>query len=619
MRLLMFIGLGFIAVLISAQASAAELTPQIYHCPTNLNIQQVGDADRCTLTMRPVDAGQRFDNATQTLRVRLHNPLAEPTSIVLSIRPFYLANIELYIYRAGQARLTASGGALHPSGKFHQTLGGHEFIVNALPGANDYVVQIDAPGFAQIAFAARLMQSPPNLNDYKMGISLHIGMLLTLAGLALIGWVLRRDSITLRLFLITVTIVIQVGLGSGAIPLMLPTPALIETAMTLFISLVAIRVALWGWLYQGLIAPQLPDRWYQYSCHFSYIASGITAGLYFLDMLIAARFLTLFLILSIPVLHTVGAMKARSINPVFKVGLVSSLLIYDALQVLALYLVIMHSATTELPILITRVLDITVPLLAMSAVLLRNWANDQALAAAAQTLARQEAQLQSERESQQEKSMLLDMLTHEIKNPLTTIGIAANSLEGQWPELTDPVHKRFVNIRRAVNTIDQVIDRCDLSTRIDGQAIEVNRTTVAPYQIIKALGPGYEANWQRVILTGSPHTTVTTDSSLLQTVLSNLLDNAFRYSPENSNITAHISDADEQGFVSITLSNRLTPDASPDPDRLFTRYYRHGSAKHIGGSGLGLSLCDRVITLLGGSIKATIDNGCITFSVRLRQ
>lgn len=463
------------------------------------------------------------------------------------------------------------------------------------------------------------MQSPAGLADYKLWISLHFGMLLTLASLALIGWLLRRDTITLRLFLILTVIVLQVGLGSGAIPLMLPTAEATAAAMTLFVSLVAVRMALWGWLYQGLIGPHLQSSWYRYSCYFSYAAAGIAVALYFLDIMVVARLLTLFLVLFVPILNTIAAIKARSINRVFKIGLILSLVIYDILQVIAIYLVIVHSAASELPILITRILDIAIPLLAMAVVLLRNWANDQALAAAAQTLARQDAQLQSERRSQQEKSMLLDMLTHEIKNPLTTIGIAANSLENQWPEITEPVHKRFINIRRAVNTIDQVIDRCDLSTKIDGQAIEVKRTTVAPYLMIEALGHGYEANTQHLILTGSPDTTVNTDASLLQTVLSNLLDNAFRYSPEDDDINADINEADEPGFLTITLSNRLAPGASPDPDRLFTRYYRHRSSKHIGGSGLGLSLCDRVMTLLGGTIKATIDNGHITFHVRLRQ
>lgn len=615
----MFIGFGFIAVLLNTPVWAAELTPQIYHCPANININQAGDADRCVLPTRPADTSQRFDNAKQTIRITLDNPLAQPTSIVLSIRPFYLADIEVYTYRAGQTRLAGAGGALHSGRNLHQTLGGHEFIVNALPGANDYLIQLDAPGFAQIAFAARLMQSPVGLADHKLGISLHLGMLLTLTGLALIGWLLRRDAITLRLFLITIAIVVQVGLGSGAIPLMLPTPALVETAMMLFISLVAIRVALWGWLYQGLIAPHLPSRWYRYSCYFSYAAAGITAGLYFLDMLVIARFLTLFLILFIPILHTVGAIKARSINPVFKAGLVSTLLIYDALQVVALYLVIMHSATTELPILITRVLDVAIPLLAMAVVLLRNWATDQELAAAAQALARQEAQLQSERESQQEKSMLLDMLTHEIKNPLTTIGIAASSLEAQWPKLTEPVHKRFVNIQRAVNTIDQVIERCDLSTKIDGQAIEVKRTTVSPFNLIETLVQNDESHANRLALTGSPATTVQTDTSLLQTVLSNLLDNAFRYAPEHAEIHADISQDDEQNAVIITITNPLTPGTSPNPKRLFTRYYRHHHSKHIGGSGLGLSLCHRVMSLLGGTIRATVDDGRIAFKVYLRQ
>lgn len=389
--------------------------------------------------------------------------------------------------------------------------------------------------------------------------------------------------------------------------------------MTLFVSLVGVRVALWGWLYQALIEPYFSARWYRAACHISYAAAAISMALYFMDATVIARLLSLMLVISIPVLHTVAALKAQSIDPRFKVGLISSLFVYNLLLIIALYLVTMHSGANDLPILITRLLDIIIPILAITVVLLRNWATDKELANTAQALARREAQLEEQKASQQEKNMLLDMLTHEIKNPLTTIGIATRSLENQWPSLTTGAHTRFLNIQRAVDTIDQVIERCDLSTKIDDKGIEIRPSDVGPLAMIENLAAAYGDNPRRFTLTGSRGLTVHTDSSLLQTVLSNLLDNAFRYAPEDDDIHADIAGPDDPGVVTITVSNRLNPAASPDPNRLFTRYYRHINAKHVGGSGLGLSLCERVMTLLGGTIEATIRDEAITFRVRLSQ
>lgn len=619
MRILSFICLASVAFFFSSHALTAELQQRILHCPIDVDISQQGAAKRCDLDARPPESSQRVDNAQQVIRLDLINPRAEAADVNLTIRPFYLANIQLYAYVDTIATKIAKGGALSDTDKTHQALGGHTFFVPVTPGQNTYLIEIAAPGFAHISIDSRATQKSVSLTHYQVGISLHLGMLITLTSLALLGWLLKRNTVTLRLLFVILCILVQVSLGSGAIPLALPTGLATEVAMTLFVSLVGVRVALWGWLYQALIEPYFSARWYRAACHISYAAAAISMALYFMDATVIARLLSLMLVISIPVLHTVAALKAQSIDPRFKVGLISSLFVYNLLLIIALYLVTMHSGANDLPILITRLLDIIIPILAITVVLLRNWATDKELANTAQALARREAQLEEQKASQQEKNMLLDMLTHEIKNPLTTIGIATRSLENQWPSLTTGAHTRFLNIQRAVDTIDQVIERCDLSTKIDDKGIEIRPSDVGPLAMIENLAAAYGDNPRRFTLTGSRGLTVHTDSSLLQTVLSNLLDNAFRYAPEDDDIHADIAGPDDPGVVTITVSNRLNPAASPDPNRLFTRYYRHINAKHVGGSGLGLSLCERVMTLLGGTIEATIRDEAITFRVRLSQ
>ena len=619
MRILSFICLASVAFFFSSHALTAELQQRILHCPIDVDISQPRAAERCDLDARPPESNQRVDNAQQVIRLDLINPRAEAADVSLTIRPFYLADIQLYAYADATATKIAEGGALSATGKVHQALGGHTFFVPALPGQNTYLIEIAAPGFAHISIDSRTTQKSVSLTHYQVGISLHLGMLITLTSLALLGWLLKRNTVTLRLFFVISCILVQVSLGSGAIPLALPTGLATEVAMTLFVGLVAVRVALWGWLYQVLIEPHITARWYRVACSLSYAAAAISMALYFMDATTIARLLSLTLVIGIPVLHTVAALNAQFINPRFKLGLIASLFAYNLLLVVALYLVTMHSAANDLPILITRLLDVLIPILAIAVVLLRNWATDKELVNAAQTLARQEAQLEEQKANQKEKNMLLDMLTHEIKNPLTTIGIATRSLQSQWPSLTTGAHKRFLNIQRAVDTIDQVIERCDLSTKIDDKGIEIRPSDVRPLTMIENLAASYSGNPRRFTLTGSRELTIHTDSSLLQTVLSNLLDNAFRYAPEDDDIHADIAGPDDQGVVTITMSNRLTPGDSPDPNRLFRRYYRHINAKHVGGSGLGLSLCERVMTLLGGTIEATIRDEAITFRVRLSQ
>ena len=619
--------LGAVAVLgglpLPAAAAFAEpdghLAPQLHYCPSGVGVDTPGVIERCDRSSRPADQAQRLDNAAQLIRLTLTNASDQIQPTRLFIGPYYLGHIQ--IYGAGDARgggrgglqPLASGGADQGGGTASAALAGHAFALNLPPGRSAYLLRIEAPGFAHLSVKAEPLRDVALASDgATLSVGLHLGMLAVLAGLALVPVLLHPGPVSRRLFALNALILMQVGLGSGLIPQLIPAlpgPA----AMSAFMVLIMVRTAVWGGLYQALIQPHFPARGYQWACWLSYATAGLAAVLYLLEWVVAARVISLVLVLAIPVLHTVAALRARTLMPLLKRALVGSLIIYDGLQVVAIVLLIGYSGQSDMPVIISRFLDLAVPLLAMGTVLLRNRASDQQLAHAKQTLARQEARIAAEMAASEEKRTLLDMLTHEIRNPLATIKLASRALQAQ-ASATPALRRRAANIDTGVRTIDAVIERCDLHNRIEGEGITPQQRPVDIERLLDDLVLG-DALAPRLDREGPALGRVMTDSYLLQILLGNLLDNATKYSPADTRIQVVRERSADAWHLGVR--NRIDPDWTPDPERLFERYYRHERARHKGGSGLGLPLAKRIAERLGGMLDYRHDGDEVQFTVHM--
>jgi signal transduction histidine kinase len=88
---------------------------------------------------------------------------------------------------------------------------------------------------------------------------------------------------------------------------------------------------------------------------------------------------------------------------------------------------------------------------------------------------------------------------------------------------------------------------------------------------------------------------------LLEIVLRNLLDNALKYSPEGSVVTLALSDAG-RGQVALAVGKEVGLAGKPDPEIVFSNFYRPGQATRWTGSGLGLYLVHGLVGNLGGKM-----------------
>ncbi len=112
------------------------------------------------------------------------------------------------------------------------------------------------------------------------------------------------------------------------------------------------------------------------------------------------------------------------------------------------------------------------------------------------------------------------------------------------------------------------------------------------------------------------YTNACLDEKLLQHILTNLLTNAIKYSPQGSTVHFDLTCQDRELIFQIQDEGIGIP--PEDRERLFESFHRAANVKNIPGTGLGLAIVKRCVDLQGGKIAVTSQVGVgTTFTVTL--
>lgn len=226
-------------------------------------------------------------------------------------------------------------------------------------------------------------------------------------------------------------------------------------------------------------------------------------------------------------------------------------------------------------------------------------------------------------ESQQikERGMMIDMLTHELKNPLAAMRMAAGSLKTSLIKLpvsaTQDANDRIGTMIDAIEGMNTVIERCVQVDSLDQEKIvvmieEVDIEDVLHDALRASRNPG------RIrIHVDSPPLVIKTDLGLLSIVVTNLIDNSLKYSPHDSLVEVSAR-MDASGFK-LVVENAVGEAGSPEPEKVFFRYYRGEHAHAWPGTGLGLYLVKSICDILHGTVECRTIGKKVNFSVTLQS
>jgi two-component system, LuxR family, sensor kinase FixL len=231
--------------------------------------------------------------------------------------------------------------------------------------------------------------------------------------------------------------------------------------------------------------------------------------------------------------------------------------------------------------------------------------------------------LEVEKELNALKSRFVSMASHEFRTPLSTIMSSVDLIAryNDGPQ-NDRIDKHVVRIRTKVRELTSMLNDFLSLEKLEQGLITINPTDVDVVHLsielveeLRALAkPGQEIQFDH---TGSGRM-VHQDRGMLTNVMSNLVSNAIKYSPENKPIRllTHIVDS----RLLITVEDQGIGIPLEDQPHMFQRFFRAGNAFTVQGTGLGLSIVRRYLDLMQGTIAFTsVPGQGTTFTVELPQ
>ncbi len=216
----------------------------------------------------------------------------------------------------------------------------------------------------------------------------------------------------------------------------------------------------------------------------------------------------------------------------------------------------------------------------------------------------------------------LSNVSHELRTPLTAILALVETLENG--ALEDAGHnRRFLSIisRNAERMRFLLEDILELST-IEAGKISLTPQKVALASLVEAVFEGLEsrAEARQVVLHHAinPDLTVYADERRLEQMLTNLLDNAVKFTRPESVVTVTHNRAATHDRISVTDQGPgIAPEHLP---RLFERFYRvdHARSREMGGTGLGLAIVKHLARAHDGEATvASVTGDGATFTIEL--
>lgn len=213
-------------------------------------------------------------------------------------------------------------------------------------------------------------------------------------------------------------------------------------------------------------------------------------------------------------------------------------------------------------------------------------------------------------------------VSHELKTPLTSMKVLADSLNGQEDVPVELYREFMLDIGNEIERENKIINDLLSLVKMDKSASDLNITSVNINEmldlILKRLKPIAEKQHVDLVLESFRPVTAEIDEVKLTLAITNLVENAIKYNKEDGWV--HVSlNADYQYFyLKVEDSGIGIPEDSLE--HIYERFYRvdKSHSREIGGTGLGLAITRNAILMHRGAIKVFSTEGEGTlFTVRI--
>jgi signal transduction histidine kinase len=225
------------------------------------------------------------------------------------------------------------------------------------------------------------------------------------------------------------------------------------------------------------------------------------------------------------------------------------------------------------------------------------------------------------REAEEIKTTFISVISHELKTPIALIKGYVGTLRRQdakWDR--EVIDDSLAVIEEEADHLTELIENLLDATRLQAGALKMNFSDTSLDILAKRIAERFETQSERhqIVVDFPPNFPVIMgDETRLAQVLSNLVSNAIKYSPDGGEIRISAEIRPDQ--VIICVSDQGPGIDAADIPHIFERFYRSSSAaRNTKGTGLGLFLAKAVVEAHGGKIwvdPASREGARICFSL----
>lgn len=209
---------------------------------------------------------------------------------------------------------------------------------------------------------------------------------------------------------------------------------------------------------------------------------------------------------------------------------------------------------------------------------------------------------------QQQQRNFLMAVTHELKTPIAVSRLNLETLLKY--ELDENKKEKLLQMTLQENLrLDTLINNILIASQLDGDSYKISKEDISLSDLLNDVVQQFSGRYPERIIDSAvqENVEITGDPILLKLLVSNLLENANKYSPKDKAIGVHLFN--KNAGVLLEVSDNGSGIPADERKNVFQKFYRIGNeeTRRAQGTGLGLYLCKKIAEDHGGQIEV-IDN-----------
>ena len=213
----------------------------------------------------------------------------------------------------------------------------------------------------------------------------------------------------------------------------------------------------------------------------------------------------------------------------------------------------------------------------------------------------------------------ISTVSHELRTPLTSIRGFSQTMLNSWDKLDDDSKKRFLKIiedqsNRLIGLVENMLSVSKLQNENFNFVYKLSNLKNIIDPVISLIKSSYQTH-NFIFEYNKQIPEISIDRDKFQQIMTNLIENAAKYSEENSTIKIVVTTVKENVSIKV-IDNGIG--ISPEHfEQIFTKFSRIDNplTRKVQGSGLGLYITKTLIENMGGSINVSSNNGETVFEI----